>query len=250
MSIQPSPRVGLFYTCLVDLYRPSVGFACIQLLEQAGCQVDVPAGQTCCGQPAFNSGARQQAQQLARRVIEQFQSHDHVVCPSGSCASLLKHHYPDLFQDDPEWQERARQLAARSYELSEFLQGVIGFRPARQTLLGQVTYHDSCSGLRELGIHAQPRALLREAGIDLEEMQDAQVCCGFGGTFCAKYKPISTRMSRHKAEQIEASGAATLLGGDLGCLLTIGSHLSRRGSPVKVMHIAEALAGAAPEENP
>jgi L-lactate dehydrogenase complex protein LldE len=240
------PRVALFHTCLVDLYRPSVGFASVQLLEASGCVVEVPENQTCCGQPAFNSGAQDEARSLARRMIALFAGFDYVVAPSGSCIGLLKG-YPALFQDDPQWLPRARDLAGRSHELLAFLDGVMGYRPAVRHN-GTVTYHDSCSGLRELGIKAQPRNLLAAVeDLTLNEMPDAETCCGFGGTFCVKYPDISTRMASEKVAQVEASGAGTLLGGDLGCLLAISGRLSRLGSSVRVFHTAELLAGMTDE---
>ncbi|MDE3738900.1 (Fe-S)-binding protein [Pseudomonas resinovorans] len=241
----PKPRVALFHTCLVDLYRPSVGFAAVRLLEQAGCQVEVPANQTCCGQPAFNSGATGLARDLARKLIEAFDGYDYVVGPSGSCVSLLKLHYPQLLEDDAAWHGRALDLAGRSHELLSFLGDVMSFRPTAR-LPGIATYHDSCSGLRELGIKHQPRRLL--AGVDaLEqvEMDEADTCCGFGGTFCVKYPDISARMASQKVANIHASGADIVLGGDLGCLLNISGRLTRLGSSVRVFHAAEVLAGMA-----
>lgn len=239
------PRVALFHTCLVDLHRPSVGFAAVQLLQQAGCQVDVPANQTCCGQPAFNSGAIPLARELAQRMITTFDGYDYVVGPSGSCVSLLKLHYPRLLEDDHDWHPRALDLAGRCHELLSFLDEVMNFRPAVR-LAGTATYHDSCSGLRELGIKQQPRRLLNSVDeLHLVEMDEAETCCGFGGTFCVKYPDISARMASQKAAQIHASGADTLLGGDLGCLLNISGRLTRLGQSVRVFHAAEVLAGMA-----
>ncbi|MCY1519806.1 Lactate utilization protein A [compost metagenome] len=239
------PRVALFHTCLVNLYRPSVGFAAVHLLEQAGCQVEVPQGQTCCGQPAFNSGATELARDLAQRLIAAFDGYDYVVGPSGSCIAQLKLHYPHLLKDDPHWHRRALDLAARSHELLSFLDEVLKFRSSAR-LAGTATYHDGCSGLRELGIKQQPRRLLGEVeGLDMVEMDEAETCCGFGGTFCVKYPDISARMASQKAANIRASGADTLLGGDLGCLLNISGRLSRLGQPVRVFHTAEVLAGMA-----
>lgn len=237
------PRVGLLATCLVDLYRPSVGFATAQLLEQAGCVVEVPEAQTCCGQPAFNSGANDLARDLAQRTITSFEGFDYVVAPSGSCIGLLKVHYPDLLKDDPAWHARALDLAQRSHELLSFLDQVLGYRPTAR-YPGVATYHDSCSGLRELGVRAQPRQLLQQVDeLQLVEMAEAETCCGFGGTFCMKYPDISTRMASQKVANIQASGADTLLGGDLGCLLNISGRLTRLGQPVRVFHTAEVLAG-------
>lgn len=240
------PSVGLFVTCLVDLFRPNVGFAAIKLLQQAGCTVEVPAAQTCCGQPAYNSGDMDHARAIGRQVIQAFSEFDFVVGPSGSCMATLKCHYPEMFQDDPEWLDRARKLAAKSFELLSFLTDVRGMEAVQAGYNGCVTYHDSCSGLRELGVKQQPRKLLQSvAGLSLAEMENSEVCCGFGGTFCVKYPEISTRMATDKTQNIEATGADTVLGGDLGCLLNISGRLKRLGSPVRVFHAAEVLAGMA-----
>jgi len=243
MSEAP-PRVALFVTCLVDLYRPTVGFAAIRLLEQAGCRVDVPRAQTCCGQPAYNSGDRATARALAGDVLAAFSGYDYVVVPSGSCGGMLRHHYPALFDDDPNLKARADALAERTYELVQFLRDVRGVERIPARYEASVTYHDSCAGLRELGIKQQPRDLLRGVdGLTLRELPDSEVCCGFGGTFCVKYPEISTRMASDKAADIAATGADTVLAGDMGCLLNIAGRLKREGSPVRVRHVAEVLAG-------
>ena len=242
--IPESPRVALFVTCLVDLFRPSVGFAAVKLLEQAGCRIEVPLRQTCCGQPAFNSGDRRGAEAIARGVIEAFAGFDHVVAPSGSCAGMLRLHLPELFDDDPETKERAVELAGRCHELVSFLVDVMGVRDVQAQLAATVTYHDSCSGLRELEVKRQPRQLLASIeGLSLREMEDSEVCCGFGGTFCVKYPEISTRMVSNKAEHVEATGADLLLAGDMGCLLNMAGRLKRLGSAVQARHVAEVLAG-------
>ncbi len=241
--LQTRPRVALFVTCLVDLHRPTVGFAAIKLLEQAGCQVEVPRAQTCCGQPAFNSGDRTTAGDIGRQVLEAFSGFDYVVVPSGSCAGMIKHHLPHLFDDDPNLRARAETLSERTFELIGFLTDVMGVMDVAASYAGIATYHDSCSGLREMGLKAQPRTLLAGvAGLELREMADAEVCCGFGGTFCVKYPEISTRMVSDKAAHVAASGADTLLAGDLGCLLNMAGRLSREGSAVRVRHVAEVLA--------
>jgi L-lactate dehydrogenase complex protein LldE len=237
------PRVALFVTCLVDIYRPSVGFAAIRLLEQAGCQVEVPRAQTCCGQPAYNSGDRATATAMARAILDAFTGYDYVVVPSGSCGGMLKHHLPHLFDDDPNLRARADALAARTFELVSFLTDVMKLDHVAATFSGSVTYHDSCSGLRELGIHDQPRLLLTAMGAEIREMTDADVCCGFGGTFCVKYPEISVRMVSEKTRNIAATGAEYLLAGDIGCLLNIAGRLKREDSPIHVRHIAEILAG-------
>lgn len=238
----------MFVTCLVDLFRPSVGFAAVKLLEDAGCKVSVPA-QTCCGQPAYNSGDRRTAIAIARRVVDLFEGFDHVVAPSGSCAGMLRVHYPGLLADDAAYAARAAALAAKSHELVSFLVDVLKRDKVAARFSGRVTYHDSCSGLRELGVKEQPRRLLRSVeGLELKELAKAEVCCGFGGTFCIKYPEISDSMVSEKAEEVEralAEGPGTLLAGDLGCLLNMAGKLGRRSARVKVRHVAEVLSGMA-----
>ena len=236
-------EIGLFVTCLVDLFRPTVGFAAVKLLEDAGCRVSVPV-QTCCGQPGYNSGAKALAQAIAKQVIAAFEGFDHVVVPSGSCAGMIKHHYAELLADDPDWRRRARALAGRTHELVSFLTDVLGIASVPVTYDGAATYHDSCSGLRELGVKAQPRALLATVGgLELRELPGAEVCCGFGGTFCVKYAEVSAEIVRKKVADIVATGADTLLAGDLGCLMNMAGKLSREGARVQVRHVAEVLAG-------
>ena len=242
-SSNEKPRVALFVTCLVDLFRPSVGFASAKLLEDAGCEVFVPV-QTCCGQPAYNSGDRALAKALARQIIDSFASYDYVVVPSGSCAAMLARHYPALFADDPNLSGRANQFAGKVHELASFLTDVRGIESVAATFTRQVTFHDSCSGLRELGISAQPRKLLESvAGLELVEMEECDTCCGFGGTFAIKFGEISAAIVERKAENIESSGAPVLLAGDLGCLMNMAGKLARDGSPIEVRHFAEVLAG-------
>ncbi|MDX2315539.1 MAG: (Fe-S)-binding protein [Gammaproteobacteria bacterium] len=237
-------RIGLFVTCLVDLMRPNVGFASVKLLEDAGCLVEVPELQTCCGQPAYNSGDFSDTQRIAEQVIAAFEQFDYLVAPSGSCLGMIKEHYPKLFATDAGWRNRAQQLAGRSYELLSFLHGVLGVENIDAEYAGVATYHDSCSGLRELSIHGQPRALLGNvSGLELREMTDSNVCCGFGGTFCVKYPKISEHLVSNKVANIADSGADTLLGGDLGCLLNIAGRIKREGRDTKVFHTAEVLAG-------
>ena len=241
---ESGPSIGLFVTCLVDLIRPSVGFAAVALLERAGCRVEVPRAQTCCGQPAYNSGDRADTKAIAAGVIEAFAGFDYVVAPSGSCSAMIKEHYPALFADEPAMAEKARDLAERTHELISFLADVRGMSAVEARCTAAATYHDSCSGLRELGVKAQPRALLGSVeGLALKEMPDAEVCCGFGGTFCVKYPDISNVMVEKKAEAIESTGAELLLAGDLGCLLNMAGKLKRRGTPIAVRHVAEVLAG-------
>lgn len=246
MSAKPQPRVGLFVTCLVDTIRPQIGFAAIQLLEEAGCIVEVPAAQTCCGQPAFNSGDNADAAHLARQTIAAFEGLDHVVLPSGSCAATMVHGYPELLADDPNWAARARAFAARTHEITSFLVDVMGYRPQGRRLDASATYHDSCSGLRDLAVAAQPRAMLAEIeGLQMHGLEGNDVCCGFGGTFCVKYAPISNAIVTEKAEAIERSGADLLLAGDLGCLMNMAGKLHRRGAATRCFHTIEVLAGRA-----
>lgn len=239
-----TPSVGLFVTCLVDLFRPSVGFAALKLLQDAGCAVSVPASQTCCGQPAYNSGDRADSRAIAMQVIAAFEGFDYIVAPSGSCASMLKKHYPELFAGDPAWEARSATFAAKVFELVSFLADVRGVTQVEARVDGTATYHDSCSGLRELGIHDQPRALLASVeGLALTELRDADVCCGFGGTFCVKYPDVSNAIVTKKSKAIEESGADMLLAGDLGCLMNMDGKLKRRGVAMEVRHVAEVLAG-------
>ncbi|MGL4497123.1 MAG: (Fe-S)-binding protein [Beijerinckiaceae bacterium] len=241
------PRVALFATCLVDLIRPSVGFAAVKLLEDAGCTVDVPP-QTCCGQPAFNSGDRKTAQALALQMIDAFQPYDYVVAPSGSCAGQVAKHFPELFADDLQMAKRAHALAAKTHELTSFLVDVLGVVSVTAACNATATYHDSCSGLREMGVKAQPRLLLSSVqGLTLTEMNENETCCGFGGTFAVKYGEISDAIVTKKAENISASGAQMLLAGDMGCLMNMAGKLKREGKTIEVRHVAEILAGMTDE---
>ena len=238
-------RVGLFVTCLVDAMRPSIGFASLRLLEAAGCQVVVPENQTCCGQPGYNSGDRETAKMLALKLLDEFEACDYVVAPSGSCAGMIRVHYPDLFRDDPTILNRITRLGQRTYELADFLVNVVKFDAVPGHFTGTLTYHDSCSGLRELGIRDQPRALLATMpGVTVKEMVEAATCCGFGGAFAVKFGELSTRMADNKCRHIEAAGVDAIIAGDLGCLLNIEGRLRRRGNhTTQVLHIAEILAG-------
>ena len=241
---EPRARVALFVTCLVDFLRPSVGFAAAKLIEDAGLTVEVPLKQTCCGQPAYNAGDRKNAEALARQTIALFEGYDYVVAPSGSCAGMLREHYPRLLSGDPDWSGRARAFAARCHELVSFLTDVLGRREVSARYEGVVTYHDSCSGLREMNVKSQPRELLSSVeGLTLKELATPEICCGFGGTFCVKYPAISTRLADDKIADILATGADTVLAGDLGCLLNLAGRLKRQGYGVKVRHVAEVLAG-------
>lgn len=237
-------HVGLFITCLVDLFRPSIGFACIKLLQDAGCTVDVPASQTCCGQPAMNSGDKKTTQDIAKQVIEAFQGFDYIIAPSGSCAGTLKIHYPELLTEDPVWSQKAKSFSEKVYELTSFLSDVMNYEGSSRQFDRTITYHDSCAGLRELNIKQQPRKLLQSIkGLSIQELEDAEVCCGFGGTFCVKYPDISNAILERKADKILASQADILLAGDLGCLMNMAGKLSKdKNTSIEVRHIAEVLA--------
>lgn len=250
--LQPMPEskpkinyhIGLFATCLVDVMRPAVGFATLKLLEDAGCTVDVPASQTCCGQPAYNAGDANDARAIAKNVIKSFEGFDYVVVPSGSCAGMLKIHYPTLLKNHGEWKDRADKLAAKTFELSSFLVDVLKQDSFNATCAAKTTYHDGCSGLRELGIKKQPRKLLENIdGLELVEAHEAEACCGFGGLFCVKHTDVSTHIVDAKIDDAMKTGAETLLGGDLGCLLNIAGRLHRRGIKVDVRHFAEVISG-------
>ena len=238
-------RVGLFLTCLVDLMRPSIGFAALRLLESAGCEVVVPAGQTCCGQPGYNSGDNVAARALALKCAEDFADCDYVVAPSGSCAGMIRAHYPQLFDAETLDRQRVHALAARTFELTDFLVNVLKIDHVPGEYTGTITYHDSCSGLRELGVKSQPRALLAKLpGVSLTEMNGCETCCGFGGTFSVKFGEISSQLADNKCRNIQASGAPAIVGGDLGCLLNIEGRLRRMGDEsTRVLHVAEVLAG-------
>ena len=242
-------RLALYVTCLVDLMRPAIGFASLRLLEDLGCEVVVPAGQTCCGQPAWSAGNRALARDLAKKAIAELEGYDYVVIPSGSCADQIRNVYPQLLADDPAWAARAQAVAGRSYELSCFLSEVLALENVPGEFAGSVTYHDSCKGLRGLGIKAQPRALLGKVrGLSLAEMQDCEECCGFGGAFAVRFGDVSTAIVDRKCEAIAAAGADAVVGGDLGCLLNIEGRLRRRGDTrTQVLHLAEVLAGPAPQ---
>ena len=243
MSDSPK-NVALFITCLVDLFRPSVGFAAIKLMEEAGCKVSVPEAQTCCGQPAYNSGDKATTAHIAKNVLQAFENYDYVVAPSGSCTGMIKEHYPHLFEGVEGWEEKAKNLAGRTHELMSFLVDILGVTKISGTQDGTFAYHDSCSGLRELGIKSQPRQLLSGLeSLSIDEYEGAESCCGFGGTFCVKYSDISDKMVSTRMDQVTATSADMLLGGDLGCLMNLAGKLKREGSSVQVRHAAEVLAG-------
>ncbi len=244
-------RVGLLVTCLVDVMRPEIGFSAIKLLESAGCDVVVPEAQTCCGQPAYSSGNKAAARELAEKFIQDFEGFDYIVIPSGSCGGTIKTHYEDILAGHPALLERYARMQPKVYELTDFLVNVVKLdklpAPAPGSFRGTVTYHDSCSGLRELGVQRQPRELLaRRDGVQLTEMDQARACCGFGGTFAVKYGDISTAIVDDKCANIHASGADAVVLGDLGCMLNIEGRLRRTGDhKTRVLHVAQVLSGDA-----
>ncbi len=248
MTSKSPPHIGLFVTCLVDLFRPSVGFAAIKLIEAGGARVEVPRAQTCCGQPAYNSGDRKNAVAIARHVVETFERFDYVVAPSGSCTGMLRLHYPRLLADDPEFADRAAALAAKSFELTSFLVEILGLTAVDAAYARTVTYHDSCSALRELQVRPAPRRLLASVkGLSLVELGDCEACCGFGGAFAVKYPDISAAILDTKLNDITQTGAATVVSSDLGCLLQIAGRLARENESIEVRHVAEVLAGMTDE---
>lgn len=239
-----SPRVALFVTCLANVYRPTVAEATVELLEAAGCRVEVPMNQSCCGQIGYNAGAIDSAKPVARNIITTFEGFDYVVAPSGSCAGMIVHHYPQLFADDPLWAPRAAAVAERTWEITGFLVDVMRFDVPRRVDFGErvASYHDSCAGFRELGIKQQPRKLLAGAGVAIREMQGTEVCCGFGGTFCAKLPDISVAMADEKIGNARKAGANTMIGGDLGCLLHLSGRSKAAGYGIEFRHVVEVLA--------
>lgn len=246
-------KVSLFVTCLVDSMSPQVGAATVTLLRRLGVEVAFNAEQTCCGQPAFNSGYTREARTVAEHMLEVFEQElgeaDYIVVPSGSCTTMVKRFYPELFADDPLKQAQSERVAARTFELSQFLVEVLGVSDVGASHTGKLTYHDSCHLLRELGVRGQPRKLIGAVGgAEFIEMRDSDVCCGFGGTFSVKYPEISTALAEEKIKSIEQSGASTVIACDAGCLMQMAGLLSRRGLPVRCLHIAELLAGQ--EEQP
>jgi L-lactate dehydrogenase complex protein LldE len=240
-------KVGLFVTCLVDAIRPEIGFSALKLLEAAGCEVDVPESQTCCGQPAYNSGDARTARELAEKLLAEFESFDYVVVPSGSCGGQIKVQYIELFRDDPDLKARIERLADRTFELTDFIVNVAKCELPTSGFTGSMTYHDSCSGLRELGVKKQPRQLLAVLpAVTLTEMKDCEQCCGFGGTFSVKYGDISGAIVDDKCRNIRDTGADAVVLGDLGCILNIEGRLRRIGDEkTRVLHIAQVLAGDA-----
>lgn len=244
MPDKPTRSVSLFVQCLVDAMYPAVGISMLDIFDKLDIAVDCPTNQTCCGQPAFNSGYRQAARVAARRFIGIFENKEAIVCPSGSCVAMVRHHYPQLFAGEPDWRRRAEAVAAKTYELSQYLVDVLGIDDVGARYDGKLTFHDSCHALRTLGISEQPRRLIAGvADAELVEMSESQRCCGFGGFFAVKYPEISTAMAQDKVDRIIATGASAVVGVDISCLMNIQGLLSRQNAPVETLHIAELLAG-------
>lgn len=239
------PRhITLFIQCIIDGMYPEVGEAMVRLFQKLGVTMDYPADQTCCGQPAFNAGYRHEARAAAKHFITVFEKAECIVSPSGSCVAMVRHHYPELLRDEPAWLKRAEAVGARTFELTEYLVDVLGITDTGAAYPGTVTYHDSCHLLRTLGIAEQPRALIRNLkGVRFVEMKDSDRCCGFGGAFAVKYPEISTAMVAEKVQNILDSGADTVTGCDMGCLMNIQGIVNRKNYPVRVRHIAQLLAG-------
>jgi L-lactate dehydrogenase complex protein LldE len=236
-------KVSLFVTCLVDQLWSSVGMSSVAVLRRVGCEVEFDDRQTCCGQPAFNTGYRNEARQVAKRFIEVFEEStaDAIVSPSGSCTAMV-HHFPELLSEEPQWRARAEAVAARTHELSTFLIRVLSVEDVGASWQGKLTWHDACHGLRDLNIHLEPRRLIRNVrGAEFVELENAEACCGFGGTFSVKYPEISLAILDQKIEAIERAGVQAVVSGDASCLMQIGGRLSRKGSSVRVMHLAELL---------
>jgi L-lactate dehydrogenase complex protein LldE len=236
-------RVSLFVTCIVDQLWPSVGTAAVDVLRRLGCDVHFDPRQTCCGQPAFNTGYRCDTRRLAKRFIEIFEdTTDPIVCPSGSCTAMVRH-YRDVFDDEPAWQQRADAVAARTHEFGSFLVNVLGQADVGASFRGRIAWHDACHGLRMLGIHDEPRALMSHVrNADVVELDNADACCGFGGTFSVKHPEISVAILDNKIEAITRANLRAVVSGDTSCLMQIGGRLTRQGSTVQVLHLAELLA--------
>jgi L-lactate dehydrogenase complex protein LldE len=238
-----STRVSLFVTCIVDQVFPQVGIAITQVLERLGYQVDFPKAQTCCGQPAFNSGYTEEARKIARHFLDVFRDSETIIVPSGSCTSMISHHFADIFENDLQLLAKAQALEPRVFEFSRFLLEVAGVEDVGARFDGVVTYHDSCHALRELRIKAGPRKLLSKVrGLTLAEMTTAEECCGFGGTFSIKFPEVSGAMARTKIDSIQQTGASTIVSIDSSCLMQLQGVIDRAGLPIRTLHLAEVLA--------
>jgi len=237
-------KITLFIQCIIDGMFPEVGFAVVRIFEKLGIDVECPAEQTCCGQPAFNSGYRKEAKRAAEHFINIFDDAEAIVCPSGSCVNMVRNHYPELFRDDEKLLAMAKGIGVRTFELTEYLVDVLGVEDIGSRYDGRITYHDSCHLMRGIGVKEQPRKLIRKiSGAEFVEMNDSDKCCGFGGAFSVKYPEISTAILEDKVKNIIDSKAEVVTGCDMGCLMNIQGMLSRRQSPVKAFHIAQLLAG-------
>lgn len=234
-------KVSLFITCLVDMFKTDVGKSMVQILERLGCEVDFPSGQVCCGQPSYNSGFVEDTKPAMKRMITVFQDSDYVVAPSGSCAFMFKE-YPKIFSGDVEWEEKARNLADKTYEFTQFLVDVLKVEDVGASLKGKATYHPSCHMTRLLGVKDAPMKLLKHVkGLEVIPLSNASSCCGFGGTFSVKMGPISKQMVDEKVQHVEETSSDYLIGADCGCLMNIGGRIDRKSKPIQVMHIAEVL---------
>lgn len=235
-------KVSLFITCLADVMYPGVGESVVRLLHRYGCEVDFPAGQTCCGQPAFNSGYQDEAREVARSMIRAFEHSEYVVSPSGSCAGMIHHYYPELFKDEPEWKIKAQDLVDKTYEFSQFLVNVLGVTDMGAVFPHKVTYHPSCHGTRLLGIKDEPMKLLSHVkGLEFVDLPKKEDCCGFGGTFAVKMPDMSGAMVAEKAAHVAETDAEVLVGMDMGCLLNIEGRLLKDGKKIRVLHLAQLL---------
>ncbi len=242
--MQRSRKVTLFIQCIIDGIFPEVGFAVVRIFEKLGIEVKCPAEQTCCGQPAFNSGYRKEAKRAAEHFVDVFGDAEAIVCPSGSCVNMVRNHYPELFRDDEKLLETAKGIGVRTFELTEYLVDILGVEDLGARYDGRITYHDSCHLMRGIGVKEQPRRLIRKIrGAEFVEMNDSDRCCGFGGAFAVKYPEISSAILEDKVNNIIASNAEVVTGCDMGCLMNIQGLLSRKRLPVKTLHIAQLLAG-------
>jgi L-lactate dehydrogenase complex protein LldE len=234
-------KVSLFVTCLIDIFQTDVGKDTVELLERLGCDVDFPEKQTCCGQPAYNSGYVDKAKESMKHMITVFEKSDYVITPSGSCGTMFKE-YPHIFKDDPKWESRAKELANKTYELTQFIVDVLGIENVGAKLKGKATFHTSCHMTRLLGVKEAPMKLLNHVkGLEMNPLPHNYDCCGFGGTFSVKMTPISEQMVDEKVQHVEETEAEILIGADCGCLMNIGGRIERKGKPIKVMHIASVL---------
>lgn len=234
-------KVSLFITCISDMMFPNVGKNTVEILERLGCEIDFPAAQTCCGQPAYNSGYLEDAKKSMKQMIRAFKDSEYVVGPSGSCVGMIRE-YPKVFKGDPKWEQPAKELAAKTYELTQFIVDVLGVTDVGSTFKGKVTYHPSCHMTRILGVKDAPRILLQNVkGIEFIELPSGEDCCGFGGTFSVKKPEISAEMVKEKSRHVSETGAEYLVGGDMGCLMNIGGRMQREGKNIKIIHISEIL---------